>query len=43
MFLRKHVWHKTRMLYGDDMLLSTIVLKLSGAVVTLLNTFAFIL
>ena len=34
MLLWKPIWHKinTRMLYGDDMFLSTILLKLSGAV-----------
>ena len=34
MFLWKPIWHKktTRMLYGDAMFLSTILLKLSGAV-----------
>ena len=33
MFLLKPIWHKnTRMLYGDDMFLSTLLLKLSGAV-----------
>ena len=34
MLLWKPIWHKiiTRMLYRDDMFLSTILLKISGAV-----------